>query len=237
VIWDWASQPSAPQDTVTIAAGTSAQVPLDWPQSGANGREVATGDYWAVVTAVPKSHPGLFINFEDESPIVLAKSLPPLPRENCLGHPAAATVSGLPSPFTVTLDPGVTVPGAETTFAGIGNGGRCILTGTDPEVGVLAFTNPTSTPARWGYDLFVDVAGEPGSTPGPAYCDARFSSPVVSSGTIVVRPHGVATVTLVWPHCKGKGVPPRSGFYTLSVTATSSVGTTSSDSQIVHVAS
>jgi hypothetical protein len=102
---------------------------------------------------------------------------------------------------------------------------------------ILAFTNPTSTPVRWGYDLFVDVAGEPGYTPGPAYCDARFSSPVVSSGTIVVRPHGVATVTLVWPHCKGNCVPPRSGCYTLSVTATSSVGTTSSDSQIVHVAS
>jgi hypothetical protein len=238
VIWDWApGQQSLPGHTVTVAARTSDQVHLDWPQTGANGRPVPIGKYWAVVTAVPINPSARLGNFEEESPIDVATSLPPLPRENCLGYPAAATVSGLPSPYPVALDPMVNVPGAEIVFAGIRTGDRCVLTGADPEVGILAFTNPWATPVGWSYDVGVSLSDAHGNPQGSAYCDARYSSPAVSSGGVLIAPHGVATASLAWPHCTRNALPPPARFYSVVVTATASMGWTSGASEVVYLAS
>jgi hypothetical protein len=237
VIWDFAVQQSLPGNTVTVAARTSDQVELDWPQTGANGRPVPTGKYWAVVTAVPIKPSARLGNFEEESPIEVATTLPPLPRENCLGYPAAATVSGLPSPYPVALDPRVNVPGAEIVFAGTRSGDRCVLTGAAPEVGILAFTNPWATPVGWSYDVVVSLSDAHGNPQGSAYCDARFSSPIVSSGGVLIAPHGVATAILGWPHCTGNAVPPPARFYSVVVTGTASMGWTSGASEVVYVRS
>jgi hypothetical protein len=236
VIWDWSSQPTSPQDRVTVAPGTTIDVRLDWPQTGLNGRAAGFGNYWAVVTAVPTSDPSEFADFEQGQPIVLAKSLPPVPRKNCLGYPAAATVSGLPSPFPVTLEPGVTVPAAQMTFAGSQAGGYCELAGSDPEVGVLALTNPLTRSVRFAYHLVVTTWNEQSATAGRVYCDARDASPAGSAGTRVLPSRGVAAITLVWPHCSGNAAAPPEDFYALSVAA-SNGDATSLSTQIVDLES
>jgi hypothetical protein len=214
----------------------SMEASLDWPQVSSDGSRVGTGHYWAVVTASPTSHSNPFNSLERESPLLLATSLPPLPRENCLGYPAAATDSGLPSPFPVHLDPGTNIPGAATNFAGIlVTPGYCNLSGPDPEVAVVAFTNPETKPVRWAYDVVITVSDVRGG-PGPEYCDAHNSSSTANFGSIVVPAHGVASVTLGWPHCSGNATPPPSGFYVVGVSATSSA-LASSAGQLVHLAS
>lgn len=237
VIWDWAGQRSLPGNTVTVAARTSDELELDWPQTGSNGRPVPTGKYWAVATAVPINPSARLGSFEEESPIEVATSLPPLPRENCLGYPAAATVSGLQSPYPVALDPTVNVPGAEVVFAGIRSGDRCVLTGAAPELGILAFTNPWATPVGWSYDVVITPSDAHGNAQGGAYCDARYSSPAVGSGGALIAPHGVATAALGWPHCSGNTVPPPARFYMVVVTATASMGWTSDASEVVYLSS
>jgi hypothetical protein len=234
VIWDWGSQPTAPRDTVTVAPGTTVEVRLDWSQTGLNGRAAGFGNYWAVVTAFPTSDASEFAAFEQEQPIVLANSLPPLPRETCLGYPAAATVSGLPAPFPVTLESGVTVPAAQMTFAGSQAAGYCKLAGSDPEVGVLALTNPRTTSVAFAYHLVVTTWNEQSATAGQVYCDSRYASPAISSGTQVLPPRGVAAVTLMWPRCTGNAAPAPDGFYLITVNAMNG-DATSVSTQIVDL--
>lgn len=212
VIWDWDAEHSA--HTVTVPANRLGEVALDWPQTDAMGHRVDLGDYWAVVTAVPPTD--LAAAFSDVQAIALVASLP---RLNCLGYPAASTVSGLPSPFPIPSEPGVTVPAANVTFAGIKSDGQCTLSGTDPEVGVVAFTNPLAEPVTFEYDLVVSLWDEQDQTAGPVFCDARDASPSTGFGALRVGSKSAESVTLVWPRCSRAALPPPPGDYLLSVNA------------------
>jgi hypothetical protein len=237
VIWDWAAQHTGSRDTVTVPAGRSAAIPLDWPQRTPSGGQVPIGNYWAVVTATSLNRGSAVNNVYVENPLGLATTLPPQPRENCLGYPAAPTISGLPSPFLVTLEPGVSVPGAQMNFAGIHSDGRCNLTGPDPELGVLAFSNPWGSAVSWGYDVVIAVGQADGTSALPIYCSAGHAS-ASNKGTVVVSARGVAARTLMWPRCGASPASPRDGYYTVTVNATMSAGTApwlSSASQVVYL--
>jgi len=193
-IWDWATE--HPDNALIVPADRTAVVPLDWPQTDAAGRAVAFGSYWAVVTAAPASDPAAAYSTVQQ--LILVASLRTL---NCLGSPAAPTVSGLPSPFPAPSQPDLSVPASEVTFAGIEIRGTCTLTGPDPEVAVIGFINPTAVAVTFDYDLVIGRWDAKTATAGTVYCDTRDASPPEGPGRLTVGPEGATTVTVGWPHC------------------------------------